>query len=97
MTRRLAALHIDRHDYRALFGGDVIEAMSGEVKAAEAEALIEVSEDAIRPTPRGMFYADSVASLLARRRLQVRRHEEAKASLTARADAFDNDNSRGHM
>jgi coproporphyrinogen III oxidase-like Fe-S oxidoreductase len=97
LTRRLAALHIDRHDYRALFGADVMEDMADEVKAAEAEGLIEVSKDAIRPTPRGMFYADSVASLLARRRLQDRRHEDFKAPLTVRAGAYANDNSRGHM
>jgi oxygen-independent coproporphyrinogen-3 oxidase len=83
LTRRLAALHIDRREYRALFGADVLSDMAGEVGAAAAEGLIEVDRDAIRPTPRGMFYADSVASLLADRRLRNRRHA--------------NDNAYGHM
>jgi oxygen-independent coproporphyrinogen-3 oxidase len=83
LTRRLAALRIDRPDYRALFGADVLEEMAGEVGAAAAEGLIEVNDDAVRPTPRGMFFADSVASLLARRRLPNRSHA--------------NDNSHGHM
>lgn len=72
--------------------------MAGEMEAAEAEELIAISEDAIRPTPRGMFYADSVASLLARRRLLDRRHNKVtQPALAARAEGFANDNSRGYM
>jgi coproporphyrinogen III oxidase-like Fe-S oxidoreductase len=97
LTRRLAALHIDAHEYRGLFGADVLEEMASEMDAAAAACLIEVSADAIRPTPRGMFFADSVASLLARRRLQDRGQHSARTGLRVRADGYANDNSRGHM
>jgi coproporphyrinogen III oxidase-like Fe-S oxidoreductase len=97
LTRRLAALHIDRHDYRALFGTDVMEEMAREVEAAAAEGLIEVSADAIRPTPRGMFFADSVASLLAHRRLLERSRGAIRRDLAVRAEGYANDNSYGHM
>lgn len=97
LTRRLAALSIDRDDYRALFGTDVLDDMTSELEAAAAEALIEVSADAIRPTPRGMFFADAVASLFARRRLHERRHEVTDAPRSRPAERDANDNSRGHM
>jgi coproporphyrinogen III oxidase-like Fe-S oxidoreductase len=97
LTRRLAALHIDIHHCRSLFGDDLIKEMASELEAAEAEGLIETNEDAIRPTPRGMFFADSVASLLARRRLLDRRREATQHGLTARAETYANDNFEGHM
>jgi oxygen-independent coproporphyrinogen-3 oxidase len=89
LTRRLAALHVDRREYRALFGADLLEDMGGEVGAAAADGLIQVNDDALRPTPCGMFFADAVASLLAHRRLLDRRN------LPVRRRA--NDNAYGHM
>jgi coproporphyrinogen III oxidase-like Fe-S oxidoreductase len=86
LTRRLAALHIERREYRALFGSDVLADMAGELRAAAAEGLIEVNDDAIRPTPRGMFFADTVASVLAHRRVLNRRQGRRA-----------NDNTYGHM
>jgi coproporphyrinogen III oxidase-like Fe-S oxidoreductase len=97
LTRRLAALHIDRCDYRALFGADVLEDMASEVETAAAEGLIQLSKDAIRPTPRGMFFADSVASLFAQRRLLDRRRTATRRDVTVRAEGYANDNSYGHM
>ena len=71
LTRRLAALRIDRGDYRRLFRGDVLAHFKSEFEALAAEGLVEVTPGAIRPTPRGMFYADSVAAVLARQQIQM--------------------------
>jgi oxygen-independent coproporphyrinogen-3 oxidase len=99
LTRRLAALNIDRGDHDALFGIDPLDDFAAPFAALEEEGLVEVTPSAIRPTPRGMFYADSIAALFAwklagprpgRRPLPVLSEEE-KAWLTA------NDNGAGHM
>src|SRR5262249_33676856 len=71
LTRRLAALVIDRGEYRQLFGTDVLADFGRELTAAAEERLVEVTAAAVRPTPRGMFYADAVASLVARGRTEV--------------------------
>jgi oxygen-independent coproporphyrinogen-3 oxidase len=82
LTRRLAALEIDRDDYRRLFGTDALADFAPEFQAAIGEGLVEAPPRAVRPTPRGMFYADAVASLWARWR---------------RAPGRNNDNGRGYM
>ena len=73
LTRRLAALEIDRTRYRALFGTDVLADFGAEVAAARDAGLMEVTEHVIRPTPRGMFYADAVAAVLASPAIRARR------------------------
>ncbi|MFO0879810.1 MAG: hypothetical protein U0840_20885 [Gemmataceae bacterium] len=94
LTRRLAALAIDTAEYRRLFGTAVTADFAGELEALTAEGLIAVTADAIRPTPRGMFYADSVASLLARRR---RANLGRRPDLTDRASRYGNENHFAHM
>ena len=85
LTRRLAALRIDRRAYANTFASDAVADLSREFEALQAEQLVEVTTEAIRPTPRGMFYADSIASLLAFRRLRAFRGRQlaAKTSLPA--------------
>lgn len=96
LTRRLAALEINRDDYRRLFGIDPLMDFGQEFMALENEGLIEASAVAIRPTPRGMFYADSIASLLAWRQIQ-----ESRSDLQASAEEDPaetvNSNGVGHM
>jgi coproporphyrinogen III oxidase-like Fe-S oxidoreductase len=87
LTRRLAALAIERPRYRRLFGADPLEDFPSEFGAAAAEGLVEVSDALVRPTPRGAFYADSVAALLARRRVRGWRRSPGRG----------NDNGAGHM
>src|SRR4051812_34540328 len=70
LTRRLAGLAIERSAYRRLFSADVLKEFASEVEALAEAKLIEVTRDSIRPTPLGSFYADSAASLLARRRTE---------------------------
>ena len=94
LTRRLAALSIDRRRYRVLFGTDMGTDFAREWAALAAEDLVELEPDVIRPTPRGMFYADSIAALLAWRRIHDRRAPELPESSGTQQG---NDNSHGHM
>ncbi len=90
LTRRLAALEISRARYRGLFGSDPLGDFSNEFAALRDAGLVEVTTQVIRPTPRGMFYADSIASLLAWRRV---RSLEADGPRRRRM----NSNAHGHM
>lgn len=74
LTRWLAALHIDRDRYEGLFGSDPVGDFAGELAALEEEQLIDVRPDSIVPTDRGIFYADSIAALLASRHLHALRN-----------------------
>jgi oxygen-independent coproporphyrinogen-3 oxidase len=97
LTRRLAALEIEREEYRRLFGTDVLADFGRELTAAAEEGLVEVTAAAVRPTPRGMFYADAVASLVARRRTEVLTIPVPAPAATARPADRADDNAYGHM
>jgi oxygen-independent coproporphyrinogen-3 oxidase len=101
LTRRLAALGVYRGRYRRLFGTDPVADFPGEVAALRAEGLVEVTAGEVRPTPRGMFYADSVAALFARRQADARRGGAAWALPVLAPDPGHdpalNDNARGFM
>jgi coproporphyrinogen III oxidase-like Fe-S oxidoreductase len=75
LTRRLSALNIDRQAYDAYFGSDPLDDFPAEFAVLSQEGLIDISETAIQPTPRGMFYADSIAVLWAWRRVRSLREE----------------------
>ncbi len=65
LTRRLAALEVGA------------ETGTEELLALYDEDLIDFADDGLtRPTPRGMFYSDSIASLFARRAVAARRGVE---------------------
>src|SRR5262249_30296998 len=70
LTRRLAALEINRDDYQQLFGIDPLIDFGQEFLALENEGLTETTSATIRPTSRGMFYADSIAALVAWRQMR---------------------------
>lgn len=104
LTRRLAALAIDREAYRRLFAIDPVDDFPSEFAALVAENLLEINPSSIRPTPRGMFYADSIAALLAWRPLRTHRREAPRegpaVSATTEAKASRrkvNNNGYGHM
>jgi oxygen-independent coproporphyrinogen-3 oxidase len=94
LTRRLAALSIDRQEYRGLFFRDVTAEFRHEVEALREAELITVTPRVICPTPRGMFYADSIAALLARRQVRARRAEPGDWGLPL---VDMNSNGFGHM
>lgn len=102
LTRRLAALDIDRAKYRVLFDTDLLDDFGEEIGAARDAGLLAVTRDAIRPTPRGMFYADSTAAVLASS--AIRQHRELGPALIGRDapaellhDSRENANAHFHM
>lgn len=98
LTRRLSALEIDRNLYRSLFDSDPFEDYPEELLACVAEGLLEESPDTIRPTPRGMFFSDSISALFAAPRLRVhRRRGEVVNSVIKKPKLPPNDNGPGHM
>jgi oxygen-independent coproporphyrinogen-3 oxidase len=97
LTRRLAALRIDHSNYRAFFRTDPIDDFPREFEALTRERLVRVSDKVIEPTEFGMFYADSIAGLLARRRLPDARNRRSPDAPPVLDSVEANDNSRGHM
>jgi coproporphyrinogen III oxidase-like Fe-S oxidoreductase len=91
LIRRLSALRIERLGYEAFFGSDAVDDFPREFEALEQEGLVRVNDESIEPTPRGMFYADSIAALLSRQRLQAQRSGQKIDS------GKGNDNGPGHM
>ena len=79
LTRRLAALNIDRSAYSGLFHTDATADFPYEFAAMQRAALVEITPTAIRPTPLGMFYADSIAGLLASARIEERRRTKKRS------------------
>ena len=65
LARRIAALRISRIEYRGFFGTDPLDDFQPEFEAIEQQGLIAVTDEAIELSNLGMFYADSIATLLA--------------------------------
>jgi oxygen-independent coproporphyrinogen-3 oxidase len=94
LTRSLAALTIDRSAYRDLFAADPLDHFPRELESLAAENLVDIGPEFIHPTPRGMFYADSIAGLFAWRQTGSLR---SGPSRLARGPVQLNDNSHGYM
>ena len=90
-TRQVSALRIDRRRYQEARGSDVCNDYAQEVETLGRAGLLDVTSAAVSLTTRGMFYADSVAAILAHR--QLGRGRDALSSQRVSA----NDNSGGHM
>jgi coproporphyrinogen III oxidase-like Fe-S oxidoreductase len=100
LTRRLSALEVDRLEYAGIFGRDAKLDFPHELDALEREGLLKVERETIRPTPRGMFYADAIAAQLARKGLGLRRRGSRwSLPVVGGIDASGkmNDNKGGHM
>ncbi len=79
LTRGLARLEVDRCEYRQHHGCDPLDDFGSELAALRRAGLIQW-EQRLQLTPKGMFYADSVAGLLAARRVrELRRNPELQA------------------
>ncbi len=87
VTRRLAVLGVENTRYRDSFGCDLRDDFAKELAMLRQYRLIDDSESGLTLTPRGMFFADSVAALMADDHFRARRK-----TLTA-----SNDNSTGYM
>jgi len=88
-TRRLAALQIDKALFSRNFGLSAWDRYSDRLALLVAEGLLEDRQRAYLLTPRGMFYSDSIAALLAESRWQTRDELPLAAAF--------NDNSAGYM
>ncbi|HEY4259811.1 MAG TPA: radical SAM protein [Schlesneria sp.] len=98
LTRRLSGLAIDTQQYQSLFDLTPMEDYPEEFAAFIDEELIELTGDLLRPTPRGMFFSDSISALLAAPRLsEHRRHGNTKQRVLSEMAQFENDNAHGHM
>ncbi len=65
VTRQFAKLSVDRSHYREVFGTDVRSDYRNELDVLAEMRLVEIGPTAIRLTVRGMFFSDSIASVLA--------------------------------
>jgi coproporphyrinogen III oxidase-like Fe-S oxidoreductase len=75
LTRSIAGLEIDTACYGQLFGSTVLDDFPEETAALLDRGLLRERPGRLSLTPEGMFFADSVAGLLAWRRVQVLRDE----------------------
>lgn len=64
LTRRLAALAIEEHDYSRQFSTPHIDDFSEQLAVLSRAGLLENRRGMYVPTPRGMFFSDAIASLL---------------------------------
>jgi oxygen-independent coproporphyrinogen-3 oxidase len=104
LTRRLAALEVRRDRYHELFATDPVDDFGAELAALTDAGLLEVDDRTIRPTPLGMFYADSIAALWAWKQVGVNRREHLSGGkrtlpgdLTLDRFAHLNDSKAHHM
>ena len=88
-TRRLAALRIEKDSLSRDFGPSVWDRYSGRFDVLESEGLLERARHGYSLTPRGMFFSDSIAALLADQRWDL-------GGTSLRTGPF-NDNGKGFM
>jgi len=91
VTRQLSKLTIQRDAYLALLGTDVLSDFAEEWKALTRQNLIEIDDTCIRLTARGMFFSDTVASVLSHR------HHAARLERSTTTRQFLEGNQSGHM
>jgi coproporphyrinogen III oxidase-like Fe-S oxidoreductase len=87
-TRRLAALRIDKAPFSESFGDSAWKRYQERFDALVEAELLDECQHAYSLTPRGMFFSDSIAALLAESRWQYRRGQ---------SPTVHNDNSAGYM
>lgn len=102
LTRRLAGLEINREHYRDLFGSDPVADFAEDFAALTDAGLLDITSSVVRPTPKGMFYADACVALFASRAIKAIR-ELGPATVGRDApkellhDTRENDARRGSM
>ena len=89
-TRRLAVLRIDKASFSEVFGSPAWTRYLERFAILVEEGLLDECRHAYSLTPRGMFFSDSIAALLAEGRWQ-----RGRGGRPLRGSS--NDNSYGHM
>lgn len=77
LTRGLARTRVSRERHRRLFGADFVDENGDALRAITEAKLASLEGDDLVLTPRGMFFADSVAGLLAEERVEALRPRAA--------------------
>jgi coproporphyrinogen III oxidase-like Fe-S oxidoreductase len=85
-------LAIDVDEYERQSGLPGLEGLAPSLAALSAAGLIEERGKTLTPTPKGMFYADAVASLLLQKNEAVarREHTAPRFSRTRESDHVSN-------
>ena len=91
VTRQFAKLSVDRSHYREVFGTDVMSDYRNELEVLAEMQLIAFGPTTIRLTVRGMFFADTIASVLAHGRHVRKLGRESAERMSMRG------NESGHM
>jgi oxygen-independent coproporphyrinogen-3 oxidase len=91
VTRQLSKLAITFSSYRYLLGTNVLTDFADEWRVLERHRLIEIDDAGIRLTERGMFFSDTVASVLSHR------YRATQLESSARNRKFLEGNQSGHM
>ncbi|MEI7457965.1 MAG: hypothetical protein WCK15_01075 [Pirellula sp.] len=86
-----AKLTIQRDTYQAVLGTDVLSDFAEELEALSRQILIEIDDACIRLTARGMFFSDTVASVLSHR------HNAARLGRSTASRQFLVGNQSRHM
>ena len=69
LTRAVARLGCDLGEYRKLFGEGGAQLFGQELEALKENGLVRFEKNRMIVTPKGMFYGDTIAGLLAARRV----------------------------
>ena len=83
LTRKIAMLDINIAAYQSLFGTQPQHDFPLEFETLQNAQLIKVKKNHIQLTPVGMFYADTVAGLLAWRQVHYYRLKQMRDAFTA--------------
>ena len=98
LTRRLAARDGSIASITSCRSGVTRSTISrGEFQALEDALVLRVTSETIEPTPLGMFYADSIAGLLAWKQIRNQPARRAGVEITREDDVRANENAHGHM
>ena len=97
LTRRLAALRIERLDYRASFGSDPVDDFPREFEALEQERLVHVTDESIEPTVPGYVLRRLDRGPPGLAAFRVHRNHRSKPQPPEHNFSGANDNVRGHM
>ena len=73
ITRKIALLSIDKIEYQQLFNTNIVNDFAEEIYYLEVKELIKSEDQCINLTPKGMFYADTVAGLFSLRKVKYSR------------------------
>jgi oxygen-independent coproporphyrinogen-3 oxidase len=77
LTRKVVLLGLNRKDYRVIFNQDPLDDFPFEFARLADMKLIEIDLEEITLTPKGMFFADTIAGIFAWRQTHLLRFRDA--------------------